>query len=189
MTITLLSVPVGAIIDFAGPDNPPGYKECDGSPLSRTEYAALFEALGGTNSPWGLPDSTHFNLPDLRGRTAIGAGTGDAGGATAHVLGSRGGDERLQLHKHTMDSSGTCSISSSGNHAHNVKIRSDGTTGGKGQRIGISSSTSYVSPIDTSSGNHTHTVPNHTHTMQNAGGGSSQNMQPYATVRKLIRAA
>jgi len=44
---------------------PSGYRECDGSAVSRTTFSALFTAIGTT---WGSGDgSTTFNLPDLRG--------------------------------------------------------------------------------------------------------------------------
>ena len=44
---------------------------CDGSTVSRTEYANLFAAIGTT---WGAGDgSSTFNLPNLIGRVAWGA--------------------------------------------------------------------------------------------------------------------
>lgn len=47
----------------------------NGQAVSRTTYAALFNAIG---TRYGAGDgSTTFNLPDLQGRSPIGAGTGD----------------------------------------------------------------------------------------------------------------
>ena len=64
----------GIIIAYGGSAAPAGFLLCDGSAVSRTTYADLFAALGTT---WGAGDgSTTFNLPDLRGRSALGAGTG-----------------------------------------------------------------------------------------------------------------
>lgn len=64
----------GVIVPFAGITPPPGFLMCDGSAISRTGYSALFSVIGTT---WGAGDgSTTFNLPDLRGSTIIGAGTG-----------------------------------------------------------------------------------------------------------------
>ena len=64
----------GIIQMFAGATPPSGWLICDGSAVSRTTYATLFAAIGTT---WGTGDgSTTFNLPDLRGRAPIGAGTG-----------------------------------------------------------------------------------------------------------------
>lgn len=68
---------------------------CDGASYLRTTWPALFNALGGTSSPWGLPDGTHFNVPDLRGRVPIGVGTG--AGLTARALAALGGVETYQL--------------------------------------------------------------------------------------------
>jgi hypothetical protein len=59
------TLPVGTIIPFGGTVIPANYRECDGSTLSRTEYALLFAAIG---TSFGEGDgSTTFNLPDLRG--------------------------------------------------------------------------------------------------------------------------
>ena len=77
---------------------------CDGSAVSRTDYAALFAAIG---SAYGDGDHTGtFNLPDYRGRAIVGAGAG--GGLTNRALGSHGGEEAHKLtaaelasHNHT----------------------------------------------------------------------------------------
>lgn len=51
-----------------------GWLLCDGSAVSRTTQAALFAAIGTT---YGAGDGTNtFNLPDFRGRSPVGAGTG-----------------------------------------------------------------------------------------------------------------
>lgn len=58
---------------------------CDGTAYPRTTYVNLFNAIG---IAYGAGDgSTTFNVPDLRGRVPIGAGTGTASGATARALG------------------------------------------------------------------------------------------------------
>lgn len=62
--------------------------------------------------PFGLGDgSTTFNVPDPKGRSLVGIGTGDATGATAHVLGQKVGEEahtlttgELPPHTHTINS-------------------------------------------------------------------------------------
>ena len=57
------SIPSGFILPFAGKSIPEGWLICNGAAVSRTEYAALFSAIGTT---WGEGDgSTTFNLPDL----------------------------------------------------------------------------------------------------------------------------
>jgi microcystin-dependent protein len=72
-------------LPYSGSTIPSGWLECDGTAVSRTTYARLFSAISTT---WGAGDgSTTFNLPDMRGKTAIGAGTGTvtASGVNADV--------------------------------------------------------------------------------------------------------
>jgi microcystin-dependent protein len=67
------TVPAGAGFEFFGTTLPVGYLWCDGSAVSRTTYAALFNAIG---TSWGAGDgSTTFNLPDCRSRVGVGVGS------------------------------------------------------------------------------------------------------------------
>lgn len=86
--------PVGTIMAFAGASVPSGYLVCDGSAISRTNYAELFAAIA---IAWGAGNgTTTFNLPDLRGRFLRGldGGSGndpDANTRTASgILGNTG---------------------------------------------------------------------------------------------------
>ena len=66
-------IPAGTMQMFAGNTIPAGWLLCDGSAISRTDYAKLFSAIGTT---WGAGDgSTTFNLPNSIGRFAEGAAT------------------------------------------------------------------------------------------------------------------
>ena len=86
----------GMVQMFAGSTAPTGWLMCDGSAVSRTTYATLFSVIGTT---WGSGDgSTTFNLPDLRGRAPVGAGTGS--GLTARSLAAKGGSQNIQAHTH-----------------------------------------------------------------------------------------
>jgi len=68
-----LSSLTGIVVPFAGSSAPTGWLMCDGSAVSRTTYANLFGIIGET---YGAGDtSTTFNLPDLRSRLPVGAGT------------------------------------------------------------------------------------------------------------------
>lgn len=69
-------VPIGALMPWAATlaTMPENYLLCDGRSLSRTDYADLFAVISTT---WGNESPTTFNLPDLRGRSPVGAGTGD----------------------------------------------------------------------------------------------------------------
>lgn len=62
----------GDVKMFAGLTYPlPGWLLCNGDSLLRTDYPALFAELG---TQWGAVDSTHFNIPDYRGRSPMGEG-------------------------------------------------------------------------------------------------------------------
>jgi len=70
---------------------PDGALECDGATYNRVDYPNLYAALA---SPY-IVDADTFTVPDLRGRTIIGAGagaglstyaSGDTGGEESHVL-------------------------------------------------------------------------------------------------------
>ena len=98
----------GVIQMFAGSTPPAGWLLCDGSAVSRTEYNTLYAAIGDT---WGAGDgSTTFNLPDLRGRAPIGAGTGS--GLTARTL----GEHTIGAETHTLTGP------QSGIQAHSVAV-------------------------------------------------------------------
>ena len=81
-------MPTGSVIPYAGKSAPDGWLLCDGAAVSRTTYADLFAVIGTT---FGSGDgSTTFNLPDLRGRVAVGvdsdANLGAAIGEKEHCL-------------------------------------------------------------------------------------------------------
>tara|TARA_R110001606_G_scaffold136528_1_gene274100 strand:- start:527 stop:1447 length:921 start_codon:yes stop_codon:yes gene_type:complete len=65
LELNTTSTPVGAVFPSASITVPNGHLECDGSAISRTTYADLFNNIG---TSWGVGDgSTTFNIPDLRG--------------------------------------------------------------------------------------------------------------------------
>lgn len=57
-------MPVGMVIKWPGHVVPYGFKECNGESLLRAMYPDLFSVIGTVH---GTSDSTHFNLPDIRG--------------------------------------------------------------------------------------------------------------------------
>lgn len=65
-------VPAGTIVSFGAAIAPNGWLLADGSAVSRTTYANLFEAIGDDYG--GGDGTTTFNLPDLRGRFPVGMG-------------------------------------------------------------------------------------------------------------------
>lgn len=59
-------IPPGTIIHYAGRTVPSGWLICNGANVSRTDYAALFAAIG---TIYGTGDgSTTFGLPNMDGR-------------------------------------------------------------------------------------------------------------------------
>lgn len=87
--------PAGVVSPFAGPveNIPVEWLLCDGSEISRTEYANLYDAIGVC---WGVGDgATTFNLPDLRGlflRGVSGDSGNDADAESRIVLNDNGGN-------------------------------------------------------------------------------------------------
>jgi len=133
-----VSTPPGVMLDYAGATAPSGYLLCDGSNYSTTTYAALFAAIGYA---WG-GSGTNFNVPDMRGRVSIGAGSGT--GLTNRTLAAVSGEENhtlvtaetpLATHTHTFtvpSSTGTTNTGTSSSVSLNTSGGSTGTgaTGG-----------------------------------------------------------
>jgi microcystin-dependent protein len=90
---------IGGVFIFAGNFAPSGYQLCAGQLLPINQYAALFAILGTT---YGGNGTTNFALPDLRGRTAVGAGQGP--GLSNVVLGEQGGAQNVTLLQSNMPS-------------------------------------------------------------------------------------
>jgi len=93
--------PIGLILPYGGIVTPnildttlKGWVVCDGASLVKANYNALYEAIGDT---YGISTNTNnFKLPDLRGRTLIGAGQG-TGLTGNYVLGNSEGVEAVGL--------------------------------------------------------------------------------------------
>ncbi|QDT00843.1 tail fiber protein [Adhaeretor mobilis] len=83
---------IGEVALFAGDFEPNGWKFADGEILPISQHQALFSLLGTT---YGGDGETTFGLPDLRGRTAMGEGTGP--GLTPRSLGQKLGTETVTL--------------------------------------------------------------------------------------------
>jgi microcystin-dependent protein len=83
---------VGMVFPYAGQILPFGCLWCDGSQVSQQDYPDLYTLLGNT---FGSADTGMFRLPDMRGRAAIGTGTGS--GLTNRDLADTTGTETHQL--------------------------------------------------------------------------------------------
>jgi microcystin-dependent protein len=118
--------PPGTIAAFAGDEIslPAGWLIANGQAVSRTTYAGLFAVVGTT---YGVGNgSTTFNLPDFRGRVAIGKDNmgGTSGGVvnnpSADVLGGAMGAETVTLVVNDLPAH---------THSYNDKVVGNGTGG------------------------------------------------------------
>lgn len=161
--------PTGSITMFAGSTAPTGYLICDGSAVSRTTYAGLFTVIGTT---YGTGDgSTTFNLPNLKGKVAVGQDTGDTAFDT---LGETGGEkthtltiDEMPSHNHSITNPSNAPNavfhSSVGtNHWFNVQGSGDGAHPDAFQ---------YANPTIANKG----------------GGGAHNNLQPYIVLNYIIK--
>jgi microcystin-dependent protein len=190
------TLPPGTIMDYAGATAPSGYLLCDGAAVSRTTYAALFAAIG---TAWGAGDgSTTFNVPDFKGRVAVGAGLGT--GLTDRALAANGGEEDHQLiiaelaaHTHVQNAHGhtqTAHTHSDSGHTHEVFYSLvPYSSGGGSLRQVWSSGSQYASGSGSAALNSVApAIANATASNQNTGGdGVHNNMQPFAVVNKIIK--
>ena len=103
---------VGCVTAFATTTPPPGWLECNGQAISRTEHARLFARISTT---FGQGDgATTFNVPDLRGLVIRGWDHG-RGLDSGRSFGSLQGDA-FQDHQHSF--SGTDASIGGGSHSH-----------------------------------------------------------------------
>lgn len=105
---------------------PTGWLLCNGAAVSRTTYAALFNAIG---TVFGVGDGvTTFNLPDLRDRVPIGANTVARGAASA--IGSHNHTDIGHNHGHTITVDGNNFNTGGGgaDHSHGFSSSTGGET-------------------------------------------------------------
>jgi microcystin-dependent protein len=95
---------VGQIEIFGFGFAPRGWAQCNGQTLPIAQNQALFALIG---TYFGGDGKTNFMLPDLRGRLAVGQGSGS--GVTTRTVGARFGEENHTLtaaetpaHTHTL---------------------------------------------------------------------------------------
>lgn len=109
---------IGEIRAFAGNYAPQDWAICDGSALPISGNEALYSLLGDL---YGGTAGQTFNLPDLRVKLPVGAGTiSPTGGSDTYVLAGTGGATQVTLtpanlppHTHTLQGINTPATSSS----------------------------------------------------------------------------
>jgi microcystin-dependent protein len=168
-------IPYGTIIQSAAISVPDGWLDCDGSLILRTDYEDLFNSIGYTYSSFSGSDLS-FNVPDLKGRVAVGAGAG--AGLTSRTLSSKGGAEthvlttgEMPSHNHGVTDPG---------HAHSyVNNTNDQNTDNV---FSTESAADQVDLNNTTSSNTTGISINNT-----GGGQAHNNMQPFIVLRYFIK--
>jgi microcystin-dependent protein len=155
-------VPVGTILSFAGTIAPEGYLICDGSVVSKNDYAELYTVIGevygsadgyftlewvDSNSDEIIdPDEmveipSYFNIPDLRGRVTVGLDSLGVNLSNAEI-GSSGGEQTHTLtldeipsHNHNYQTfgSGTLRLTSGGSNSSNMTYSASTSFSGGGQ--------------------------------------------------------
>ncbi len=181
--IDISGLPVGKIFSLGSDTQLPfGTFVCDGSAISRSVYSKLFAAIG---TAWGSGNgSSTFNLPDLRGRTLLGSGTGP--GLSARSSGQILGEENHQLsavempvHAH----SGSTNVDGAHNHVSPPNLNSAFQGGPTQTAISdVHLPTSVTIVVTANGSDHSHGF-----STNNAGGGQGHNiMQPSAVARYAI---
>ena len=171
------------IVMFGGNFAPRSWAFCDGTLLAISQNDALFSLLG---TIYGGDGRTTFGLPDLRGRVAIGFGSGP--GLSHHNIGTKSGTESVTLssnqipsHKHSV--SGTSVVSGTvGVQVANVAVDSADPNSGA-----FAQAATYHS--GGANGNYSHVNANFTVGGSTANSGGSRdhtNMQPFLCVNFII---
>lgn len=152
---------------FGGNFAPRNWAYCDGQLLPISQNTALFSLLGTT---YGGDGRTTFQLPDFRGRVAVGARQG--AGLSNRPLGSRGGQETVTL-----------TIPEIPNHGHPTSVAVSAAAGEEGTVNGqfLANSPNSFNE-DATSGATLGGV-----TSGNTGGSQAHNnMQPYLAMNYVI---
>ena len=152
-------VPAGCLQAYAGETAPDGWMLCDGSAIDSATYPDLYEIIGEKWGDGGDGVGGLFNLPDLRGRTPIGAGQGE--GLSNRRVAETGGAEQHTL---TIEEMPSHSHEHTDNYAHNRNRGDDG------QGPGVRWNSSQILETKATGGNAPH-----------------NNMQPYAVLYYIIK--
>ena len=154
----------GTIVAFAAATAPEGWLLCNGAAVSRATYFDLFNLIG---TDYGVGNaSTTFNLPDLRGRFALGKdnmGGDSADSVTAVEADTLGGVGGAETHTLTVDE-----IAS---HNHRLPVEYGGGSAGSG--------------IDSIRNNTT--IKSRGRTYSTGGDQPHNNMPPYLSLNYLIK--
>ena len=144
---------VGEVRMFSGIEIPSGWHICDGSAVSRTQYKALFDAIGTT---YGAGDgAVTFNLPDLRDRFPMGI---DGVNKTLNLKGGYTSKVLLN-HNHSVPAANTGGMSAASTHNH--YLRGIATKTNKGSNYARPRSINHTSEETAYTGETVYTNHNH----------------------------
>jgi microcystin-dependent protein len=150
------TIPVGVIVDWPSASIPTGWLLCNGQ--SAAAYPALKAILNAAGNPFGGTTAAPL-VPDIRGRTVLGAGTravNTTGGAETHALTSS--ETGLRQHRHAI---------------------------GYGMGAGDRGPDNWVTSLQYGTGTGRVT----SFTQQAVAASSHENMQPYVVATKIIKAS
>jgi microcystin-dependent protein len=148
----------------------PGWLACEGQPVSRTTYKALFEAISTT---FGAGDGVStFNVPDYRERSPVGVGGGYTrglkGGEANHTLSAA----EMPSHNHTVtatNAGGAPPLYTDATTAYGTQYPN---VGGHDYSIGITTAGAYGWLLGT---------------LGTGGSGAHNNMPPYTVCAVWIK--
>ena len=188
-----IALPPGVIMPYVSNTAPSGWLVCDGASYSSVTHPALFTVISAAGYPYG-GSGLNFNVPDMRGRTPIGSGTGS--GLTTRTLGNSFGNEthtlsstEMPAHSHDMTHNhGGSTVIAEIPHTHTVQsFVSQGAFDGAGAGFNFLKDAGIVTTSSTNP-NHSHGIPNFAGSTGGAGGsGAHNNMQPNITVNYIIK--
>lgn len=162
MSDPFVGVVITTIFNYA----PEGWLPCDGRTLSVRDYQMLFAVIGTTYGGDGI---NTFGLPDLRGRTTVGQGTG--AGLTPRALGQKGGAETVTLTASQMAA-----------HTHTATAVKNAS-----QSVPAATLTWGGDPATPLFSNGTPDAPMNTHAISVTGGGAAHNnMSPFMALNYII---
>lgn len=180
---------------YAGTYPPRGWAFCEGQTLAISSNQALFSLIG---CQYGGDCRTTFKLPDLRGRVAMGAGTGP--GLTTRVQGSLIGWEDVTLNSLNLPShTHTATVTGGSTGNNNILLSKDNAVRETpqagdvpavalfGPGLSATKVRSYGPATNTVNGQSIPGVSTPTVTIGNSGSNSAVDIvQPSAVVRYII---